>query len=523
MKPGTRRPRRSGRDEEARSHLQRAQALERAGNVAGAAKEYGIVADLQPRNVAVLARLGLMLRMIDELEEARKVLQQAVKIDPRHAESHVHLAMIQKLFREPERALESLERAMWADPRDVRPHFGAFGIYEQMNRLDDAERVIKQALAMSPNHERGIALLARLHRRRGDSARAVEILRTLLAGRMTDEARQFAIFELARNLEKLEDYDGAFASFRAANDLQSRSPMARAVDDRKWLRLIRDSHEFTEDHFARWAAEPPLDDEPGPVFLFGFPRSGTTMTEQILAAHRDVAVSDEQDLFSPMYRVMFPDWSDTEPLLPQLERVPRELLVRARETYRRETKRLLRHEKGATVLVDKNPMNIVALGIVSRVFPDARVIIAQRDPREVCLSCFFQEFVPNPSNNYFFTPEGTLEMYSMVMDLWLAQRDILKLRLFECRYEVTTTDFEGQARRLIEFLGLPWDDAVLEFHTVRQNRYVSTPSFEAATSPVHTKARGKWRNYEAHIGPLLEGLAPYLRAFGYDGERGADR
>jgi hypothetical protein len=136
------------------------------------------------------------------------------------------------------------------------------------------------------------------------------------------------------------------------------------------------------------------------------------------------------------------------------------------------------------------------------------------------LSCFFQEFVPNPSNNYFFTPEGTLGMYRKVMDLWLAQRDILQLRMFECRYEVTTTDFERQARRLIEFVGQPWDDGVLEFHKVRENRYVSTPSFEAVASPVHTRAQGKWRYYERHLGPMLEGLRPYIRALGYEDPAG---
>lgn len=518
MRPGPSRPRVSQRDEEARRHLERAQALERAGDVRGAAREYDRVAGLQPRNVGALARLGFMLRMLDEIDEARKVLERAVKVDPRHAESHLYLALIRKYDREPERALESLERAMWAAPRDVRAHVQAFGVYEQLDRLDDAERVIRKALGLVPDHERCVALLGRLHRRRGEPAKGVEVLRGLLRRRIADETRQYATFELARSLDAIGDYDGAFAAFGAANEIQSRSPMARAVDDRQWLKLIGDSHAFTEEHFARWKADGPADDGPGPLFLLGFPRSGTTLTEHILGAHPDVGVSDERDLFSPMYRAMFPDWNDQEALLPQLERVPRELLAKGRRVYREQTQRLLRRERGATVLLDKSPMNIVALGVISRVFPDARVIVAIRDPREVCLSCFFQEFTPNASNNYFFTPGGTLEMYRRVMDLWLAQRAILKLDVFECRYEDTTGDFERQARRLIGFAGLAWDDAVLAYHEARKNKYVSTPSFEGVASPVHTRARGKWRNYEKHLGPMLEGLRPYVRALGYEGE-----
>ncbi len=512
--PGPQRPS-SPRDEKARRHLHAAQTLERSGDLRGAADEYSKAADLQPRNAGVLCRLGAILRMVDEPERARQVLERAAKIDPRHAETHVHLGMLRKFLREPERALESYERAAWAEPRDVRPHIGIFTIYDQMNRLDDAERAIRNALAIDPTHEHARLMLARLERRRGNLVAAVATVRELLARPIADDTRQRANFELGRCLDKRGEHDEAFKAFTTGNAIQSCSPQARAVDDRKWLKLIRDGHEFTAEHFERWAGEPPADGSPAPAFLFGFPRSGTTMTERILGAHPDVAVSDEHDLFSPMYRTLFPDWSDAEPLLPQLEAVPRERLAKGRAAYRREAERILRRTRGATVLVDKNPMNIVALGIVSRVFPDARVIVAVRDPRDVCLSCFFQEFVPNPSNNFFFTPEGTLEMYRMVMDLWLAQRDILRLRLLESRYETITADFENQARRLIGFLDLPWDDRVLEFHTGSTAQYVSTPSFEAVSSPVHTKARGKWRNYERHIGPLLEGLEPYVRALGY--------
>jgi hypothetical protein len=251
------------------------------------------------------------------------------------------------------------------------------------------------------------------------------------------------------------------------------------------------------------------------VFLVGFPRSGTTLTEQLLSAHPAISVTNEADLRSPMAGALFDGLDQARPLAELLAEVTDDRIGAARAAYRAVAETHLRAVPGATTLVDKHPMNIVSLGLINVVFPEARVIHALRDPRDVCLSCLFQEFVPNAANVHFGTPERTLEHYRAIMDLFLRQRDVLTLDLLECRYEDTVADLEAQARRLLEFVGLPWDARVLDFHAPEHRRHVGTPSYGAVTSPVHARAIGRWRHYRARLGPMLEGLAPYVETFGY--------
>jgi tetratricopeptide (TPR) repeat protein len=516
MKPKARRSRGGARDGEAQQHLRNAQALENMGRIREAAEAYTRATALQPRNVVALSRLGLMLRSLNLLEESRDAFERALRVDPRHVESIVLLAAVYKNLRNPEKALELYERATWLDRREVRAHTGKAGIYEQLNRMDEGERAVRGALEADPNSPSARTMLARFLRRKGETERAAEMMRELLTQPINDEARHRAGFELGRCLEKLGRYDEAFEAIREANRVQAQTPISKAVDSADWLKLLDDSLEFTGEQFERWARTAPPDDGPAPVLLVGFPRSGTTMTEQILAAHPDIGVSDEQDLFTPMYQALFPNWDNSRPLAPQVEAITDEQILAGRRVYREEAAKLLKRTPGATMLVDKNPMNLVSLGIVSRVFPNARVIVAMRDPRDACLSCFFQEFMPNSANVYFFSLEGTLEMYRRVMDVWLAQRDILRLPILPWKYEEATRDFDGHARTLIEFVGRPWDDVVLRFYEAENRRFVSTPSYEAITSPVHTKAQGKWRRYEEQLAPILPGLETYVRALGYE-------
>ena len=491
-----------------------AQALEEAGRLREAEHAYRRVTEMQPRNVEAWCRRGLMLRHLGEYAAAKASFEQALRLDRRHVESNIYAAPVYRQLHDIDTALECYTRAAWSNPRDTRSFTGMASIYEMIHELGKAEEAVGKALGVEPSSPVARVLLARLRRRGGRAEEGAAAMRTLLGEDITDDTRFRAGFELARNLDALGRHEEAFEAAREANRVQAGTPVSQAVDDRSWWKLIGDGHSFTSEQFERWSREP-SDDGPAPVLLVGFPRSGTTMTEEILAAHPDIAVSDERVRLAPVYRAMFAAYDASAPLAPQIDAVPPDRLAAGRRAYREQAGRLLREKPGATVLVDKNPMHLPALGAISRIFPNARVIVAQRDPRDVCLSCFFQEFNENAANIHFNTLEGTLRMYSAVMDVWLAQREILRVPTMLWRYEDATSDFEAHARRLIEFLGFPWRDEVLRFYETPGRRFVSTPSYEAVTNPVHTRAQGRWRRYERELAPILPGLEPYVRALGY--------
>jgi hypothetical protein len=170
--------------------------------------------------------------------------------------------------------------------------------------------------------------------------------------------------------------------------------------------------------------------------------------------------------------------------------------------------------KGKLIL-DKNPSPTAKLRIWLRVFPELRVLIALRDPRDVVISCYFQNLPLNPYNANFLTLEQTARHYANLMDVWLAVRQWEGLSWMETRYEDTVADLEKEGRRINEFLGLEWDHAQERFHEKSSRKQMYSPTYRDASQPVHARSVARWHAYEKYLGSILPMLEPYCRAFGY--------
>jgi hypothetical protein len=257
----------------------------------------------------------------------------------------------------------------------------------------------------------------------------------------------------------------------------------------------------------------PANNDPGPVFFVGFPRSGTTLMEQALAAHPRLRTTGED---SPLTAVVeriggpggfaYPDALDT--LTPSDAEALRALFWRTAES------RFGRLD--GAVLVDKLPLNIVHVGLVEALFPTARIVVALRDPRDSCLSCFIQKFHLNDAMANFLDIDKVGAAYAAIMGLWLKQRESLVTPWREYRYEDLVLDFPGTVRGVLDFIGVGWDDAVAGYRERSKERVVSTPSYRDVTAPVHGRAVERWRAYADDLAPILPVLQPFVTAFGYD-------
>ena len=170
-------------------------------------------------------------------------------------------------------------------------------------------------------------------------------------------------------------------------------------------------------------------------------------------------------------------------------------------------------------LVDKMPLNTVDAGLIARLFPKAKVLLALRHPCDVVLSGFMQAFKPNPAMVQFETLKSSALFYAAVMDLWRQYEPVLPLSVHRVRYEDLIADFEGETRRMLAFLGVAWDDAVLAYAERAKGKAIATPSYHQVTQPIYTRSVGRWRNYHAAFADVLPILEPWLKAFGYqDGD-----
>ncbi|MEX2644422.1 MAG: sulfotransferase [Acetobacterales bacterium] len=379
---------------------------------------------------------------------------------------------------------------------------------ERLNRLDEAEAAAAAALDLSPADCGATINLARVERRTGRAGQARNRLRALLAspGNVSEAQRGTALVELGFACDRLGEVDAAFDAFAAGQALLAIAPEARRHDPERIYALLD----------ALRDESPPVTsgEEPGPddpVFLVGFPRSGTTLTEQILAAHPRLLTTDEEPFL--------PDLTHEWPALAGgayphgLASLSDDAAAQLRDRYRAALAR--RFGAGGRRVVDKLPLNILHLGLIRRLFPAAPVIVALRDPRDVVLSCFMQQFAPNAPMVQFFDLARSARFYAAVMDLWLGWREDLDPPAMESRYEDVVQDVERAARRLIAHVGEDWTDAVLAYADAARDRAITTPSYRDVGEPIHGRARGRWRRYEKQLAPVLGILDPYARALGY--------
>ena len=252
------------------------------------------------------------------------------------------------------------------------------------------------------------------------------------------------------------------------------------------------------------------------ALLCGHPRSGTTLLEQVLDAHSDITSAEEtkvmhDDAYLPLIR----DFPEGTSILQALDSVPPSVIRHARENYFRCTELFLRRQIGSRLLVDKNPSLNLMIPMVVRVFPEAKFLIALRDPRDVVVSCFLQALPPTPIGSAYLSLEGTVNQYVNVMGFWLEMLPRMGNQWRYVRYEEMVEDLPAVARSVLEFLGVGFEDNVLKFYEHARAKRVTSPSRDDVRKPLYRTAVGRWRNYQKYLDPYLPGLERFVKAFNY--------
>jgi len=259
------------------------------------------------------------------------------------------------------------------------------------------------------------------------------------------------------------------------------------------------------------AARPRAADPKAHIFLVGFPRSGTTLLENVLAAHPDVVSLEEKDTLGEAETV----YLGSSEGLERLASISSGEAMRQREAYWSRVRSFGVESRGK-VFIDKMPLSSVLLPVIAKFFPNARVLFARRDPRDVVLSCFRRRFAMNSAMYQLLTLEGAAAYYDAVMSLSEVYRNLLLLPQHIVRYESMVEDFERTARAACDFAGLEWDQGMLDFAARARTRGIATPSAAQVARGLNREGQGVWRRYREQMGSVLPMLDPWVRRFGYD-------
>jgi Tfp pilus assembly protein PilF len=473
-----------------------------------------------PANSGLLLDMGAAYGMRYEYAAAERCFEKAVRVAPSRNDVLIMAGTQCRAFDRYEMARTYLERAAKEPGASPDTYVKLAEVYERFRLLDEACELVDRALRLDPASALATLVRARLDRLSGRREEAERRLRPLLAqsGRDTWSTRIRGWYELGAVLDAQGRYDEAMAAFLEAKTMIL-PQAARFIATQKVVhaRLKVVAEQINAEMVGRWRAQGAASEPCRLALLCGHPRSGTTLLEQVLDSHPDFVSAEEtgifmREAFSSLLRGLSP-----QPLmLEALEGASPGALRQARQNYTECMARFLGHPPDGRMLIDKNPsLTGLAPGWV-RVFPEAKLLVALRDPRDVCLSCFMQPLPLGQVSSIFLTLEGTVQEYASTMGLWRAMAPCLGQGFLEVRYEDVVADLQGEARRALEFLGATWDERVLRFDEHARAKLVRSPTYAAVAKPISKGAVGRWRHYQKHLQPWLETLAPFVEAFGYE-------
>lgn len=497
------------------------------GNRTQAMADLRFVVQRRPDHVRAVSNLGAALRETGDLDEAIRVMRPLERAGVQDPMLLYNYGLVLKDVDELDKAIECLERSLSVQPDNLNAYILLVSSLITQSRLAEAEAAIEAALTRWPDNTamlsyRGSARLAAGDRdgalswlRRAlqsdsrclpaqgyfaeaggdmdDPAWAEQIESILLQGNLQPHESALLYFAAGRRRMALGQDDRAFEHFEKGNAAKraSLSKLGKGYD--------AETEEFVVEELIRGFPKESFGGPHGsesdiPVFVVGMPRSGTSLVEQILASHPEVYGAGELNLINrEAVRLRIESgYPLNAASADELENIAAGYL-----DY------LSRLGGGALRITDKMPTNFRNLGLIAQLFPNARIIHTRRDPMDTCFSCFMQNF-QGTGNAFIYDLDWLAHYYELYLKLMEHWRSVLPVRLLEVDYEALVADQEAESRKLVEFLGLQWDDSCLDFH--KTQRAVVTASSAQVRQPMYRTSVGQWKRFEKQLKGLAERL-----------------
>jgi tetratricopeptide (TPR) repeat protein len=484
------------------------ESLNNLGNVRAAMGEADAAVDafreaiaLKPDMAEMVVNLSDALGQAGRVEERQAVMREAARVSPDHARVQIQLGFAEAEARDFGAAERAFRAALRVDPANISAWLELALLLENLNRVDDLAALVEQAEAMAGGAEMSF-IRAWALRRQGRFAEALALVETL-PDTIDPMRRAQLLGEIA---DRLGQTERAFAAFTEMNDA------AVAAKPRPPGRTYReavaaDAALLTPEWATSWTRVDLDAEPPAPVFIVGFPRSGTTLLDTLLMNLPALHVLEEM-----------PPVGEVQVMLGGQERLAALTSSEANALRRRyfEALDLVSPPAPGRIVVDKYPLHMARMPIVHRIFPDAKIVFVERHPCDAVLSCFMSNFALSRAMRSFTNLEEAALLYDAVLESWTRAAGLLPLDVHRIRYERMVENLEGEMRGLLDYLGLPWDASVLDNRASAARReHIGTASYSQVTEPIYQRSAGRWTRYRAEMAPVLPILAPWAERLGY--------
>jgi len=455
--------------------------------------------------------LGIVYTNLGEFIKAEESLNRAIEINANIPEPYNNLGILKREQNEIISSKNYFIKAIKINNKYFPAYINLMELYERTNQNDLLEEIINKCDDIFVNHKIIKLYRGKLKYKKKKYFETIAILKFLKFNNSEIIFEKARLLNLAKSYDKIKSFDEAFDCFKKMNDL-SLSNLSSDTIKIKYNEEIDDrKNYFKSIENIPWK-ETKLKYVESPVFMIGFPRSGTTLLDSILRSHPNIEVIEEkpivENLISEINKITRGNFSE----LNKLNVIDLENL---QNFYFEERKKYLDLNKSYKIIIDKLPLNIIYIPEILRVFPNSKFIFSLRHPFDCVLSCYFQNFKLNSSMSNFLKLDDAANFYDSVMEIWVKSNKIFNPDICELKYEDLIFSFEKSINKILDFLKIDWHEELRSFNQIAKKRKISTPSYYQVTEPINNKAIDRWKNYNSEINEIKPIIEKWVKFYGY--------
>ncbi len=454
---------------------------------------------VENKNVKILENLCFLYLQLKKYYDVKKFAELGIRLDNKNY--FIYNILGQVFFRENiiEKSILNFNLSIESNNKFWPPYDNLLVLYEQINNLEDFNKILIKAMKIfvkSSNLCRLKFFQALLFFRNNKYQESLNLLKEIENQIQNYNIKnQQSYYDLmGKNFDKLKKFDLAFMNFTKRNEKIIDLEENKKFNKETLINLINNYEKyFVQENIKKFHLLDKTDNYSDPVFLIGFPRSGTTLLDTILRTHSKTFVLEEKPYISLIRDEFF---KSNNNLISALENIKFNELKKIRQNYFANIKKIS-NNNSSEIIIDKLPLNIIEIGFIKRIFPKSKFILMLRHPCDSVLSCFVTDFNINEAMVHFLNIDDAAKLYSRVFNLWNQFTKVLKIQFHIIKYEKVITHFDETINNLLNFLEINWEDNLRNFNktAIERNR-IKTPSYNQVINPLNTSSIGRWKNYD---------------------------